>query len=76
MSLWIFVLGCSLAGADPVPLQNQMEAAAKQYSRFATNEIVRNQTGSDSRWPLEIVREQARLRRDLLEWAKQFGRSI
>ena len=71
MSLWICLLGCSLAGADPVPLQNQMEAAAKQYSRFATNEIVRNQTGSDSRWPLEIVREQAMLRTDLLEWAKQ-----
>ncbi|MBS0205357.1 MAG: hypothetical protein JSS49_20835 [Planctomycetes bacterium] len=72
MSLWIFLLSYSLAGADSDPdLQVQMESAAKRYSRFSTSEIVKNQSQSERRWPREMLREQADLRADLLCWSKQ-----
>jgi len=60
------------AADDPslAKMQGQMEAAAQDYSHFATGDIIANRP-TDREWPEKLIAEQSKLMADLQKWAKQ-----
>lgn len=61
------------AEVDPVStaeMRRKLEAATKEYTYFATDDIIANRH-SENRWPAEVIAEQAKLAAELAKWSQQ-----